>query len=439
MVRACSPGANWPPSLRLRVFARSEIFGADSRDVEMKFRGGCWLVLLLSLGVAAAWGQTNASPSEGWVTLGETKAEVIRRMGFPIGVAIADNREVLNYPAGQVVLENGRVVKVIADVRARPGATSAKAPQPTPRPTTPAVPAPRTLPTTPARVDAGKAPVVQSPRPAPVVVAPIQPAPRITPGPSFVWVLLGGPLVMFLIVVVSLVAVAALLVARQNRREAAEHARMLSGRSRAPGILAGPATLGETRGADGSLPGDSAAITTAMIDALEWKRFEELVAGYFQHEGYRAEETPFGPDGGVDVVLYRDPDPKPQALVQCKAWISGRVGVKPVRELLGVMAARKVERGFFAATCDFTPEAAEFVRGTGLTLLNGSELHERLQYLSPAARAELRLRVWRDDFQTPTCPTCGIKMVRREGASPFWGCRNFPRCNSTIPMRAEHR
>ena len=39
------------------------------------------------------------------------------------------------------------------------------------------------------------------------------------------------------------------------------------------------------------------------------------------------------------------------------------------------------------------------------------------------------------DFLTPTCPSCGIKMVPRKSTQvgrEFWGCTNYPRCKQTF-------
>ena len=41
------------------------------------------------------------------------------------------------------------------------------------------------------------------------------------------------------------------------------------------------------------------------------------------------------------------------------------------------------------------------------------------------------------DYTTPTCPSCAVKMTKREpkaGGKTFWGCVNFPRCKSIINM-----
>lgn len=177
-----------------------------------------------------------------------------------------------------------------------------------------------------------------------------------------------------------------------------------------------------------------------LLRELEWKRFEDVVAVYFRWKGRRANTTRIGPDGGIDVFLFRDPDPTPYAVVQCKAWNSYKVGIKPVRELLGVMASEKISKGCFITTGMFTEEAREFAERNPLKLIDGADFLHRIEALPEVARAELLDAATDGDYTTPTCPRCGVKMVRRvarSGNTPgseFWGCPTYPRCKAVLRM-----
>lgn len=153
--------------------------------------------------------------------------------------------------------------------------------------------------------------------------------------------------------------------------------------------------------------------------------------------------TPFGADGGVDIELKQSDADAPDALVQCKAWNTVQIGVKPVRELLGVLTARNVSRGIFMTTGTFTTDAAEFAQGTSLELIDGRGLMRWIGALPADAQARLLAVATDGDYTTPTCPACGIKMVLlegKDGTRPFWGCRNFPKgCRQTLQVaRSAH-
>lgn len=175
-----------------------------------------------------------------------------------------------------------------------------------------------------------------------------------------------------------------------------------------------------------------------VLRSIEWKRFEELVAAYYQLKGVEAKTQRCGADGGIDVHLFKKGFDGPLAVVQCKAWNTYRVGVKPVRELLGVMASTKVRRGMFITTGNYTDEAREFAKENPLTLLDGNQFLSEIQGLSDEDQQHLLEVALAGDYKTPTCPSCGIKMVKRTGnEGKFWGCGNFPRCRRTFGISAE--
>lgn len=178
-------------------------------------------------------------------------------------------------------------------------------------------------------------------------------------------------------------------------------------------------------------------LTLENLRELEWKRFEELAAYFFSAQGWKADFGTLGPDGGVDVRLTHRQDPARRAHVQCKAWTDQQlVGVKPVRELFGVMAADGVPEGWFLTTSDFTAEARAFATGKTLHLLSGPQFVQQFNQLPGADQRRTLDHVLRGDYRTPTCATCGTKMVFRDGDVPFWGCRHFPRCRGkTITAR----
>jgi restriction system protein len=180
--------------------------------------------------------------------------------------------------------------------------------------------------------------------------------------------------------------------------------------------------------------------TRELLSRLEWKRFEDVVAAYSEMLGYKAKTTRIGADGGVDVQLFQAGQPSPAMIIQCKAWDAYKVGVKPVRELFGVMAADKVVNGAFFTTGEFTTEAEEWARDKSLDLVDGREFITRIGQLTPDQQSTLLALATEGDYTTPTCPSCGVKMVQRtatkgrsEGSS-FWGCRNYPRCKQTFRM-----
>jgi len=175
-----------------------------------------------------------------------------------------------------------------------------------------------------------------------------------------------------------------------------------------------------------------------LIRDLEWKRFEDVCQQFYEKKGIRSETTALGPDGGIDIRLYQDNTGKPTAIVQCKAWGERFVGVKPVRELLGVMTHEKIGKAFFMTSGSYSDDAKAIAQANRITLIDGTMLLMMIQRLPAEERDSLLAFATEGDYTTPTCPTCGVKMKAIEGKAgrpDFWGCRNYPRCRQKLTMR----
>jgi restriction system protein len=172
------------------------------------------------------------------------------------------------------------------------------------------------------------------------------------------------------------------------------------------------------------------------LSRLEWKRFELLCAKYYEAAGFKCETLRCGADGGIDVKLFKIDPNKPLAVVQCKAWYGRAVGVKEIRELLGVMAHEKVGRGIFITTATYTKDALTFGTANPIQLLDGTAFTGKLKELPKERQDALLEFAFEGDYRTPTCPSCGIKLIRRESKrGAFWGCARYPKCKSTLAIR----
>lgn len=174
----------------------------------------------------------------------------------------------------------------------------------------------------------------------------------------------------------------------------------------------------------------------ALLQSIEWKRFEDLCAAYYQSKGIRCATTPLGPDGGIDIRLFQGEDNRTTTIVQCKAWPENKVGVKLLRELLGVRVAEKAEKAFFMTCGGYTDDAQAFAQANGITLFTGEMFLMMLQRLPVSERQRLLTFATEGDFTTPTCPQCGLKLLVKQGPQKkFWGCRSYPRCKGKLGMR----
>jgi restriction system protein len=182
---------------------------------------------------------------------------------------------------------------------------------------------------------------------------------------------------------------------------------------------------------------DNRKWTLDLLKHLEWRRFEELCAAYYEALGFKTRLRGRA-DGAVEIVLCAEPD-RASVLVHAKAWDAYRIGIGPLRDLRDAMAVASVRKGVLVTSGRFTREALNFAAQEHVQLIDGAGLLEKLLELNPEKSLALLQFTTQGDFLTPTCPACSVKMISRrsiQGGRPYWGCVNYPRCKQTFSSTA---
>lgn len=241
-----------------------------------------------------------------------------------------------------------------------------------------------------------------------------------------------------------------------------------------PGLLLiGAAVSAFKRRSRRALHGEVAAAgAKSALDKMSWKQFEQLVGEHFRSRGFSVQGNEAGgADGGVDLVLTRGAD---RYLVQCKQWRARQVGVAPVRELYGVMAAQSAAGGYVVTSGTFTDEAKRFAEGREIDLIDGEQLFRMIRAqaktgkpilaphpnplpargarelspnLNPGSLSGMTVPAsgkTASKSEVPACPQCSSPMVLRtakkgsNAGSVFWGCSTFPKtkCRGIRPASA---
>jgi restriction system protein len=172
----------------------------------------------------------------------------------------------------------------------------------------------------------------------------------------------------------------------------------------------------------------NAAFSADLLAKLEWKRFEELVAAYYNKTGVVATRTKSGPMSPVHIKISWKGEQRPFACVQCHAHPPGLLDAKPVQSLVDALAAEDIRRGYVVTSGKFGVPARDLAEEKHITLLSGDLFLDKLNALPEPARAELLREATSGDYSTPSCPTCESKMTRAIGESA-WSC---PQCGTTL-------
>jgi restriction system protein len=166
------------------------------------------------------------------------------------------------------------------------------------------------------------------------------------------------------------------------------------------------------------------------VGELSWRQFESLVSEAFRRKGFLVlDNIEDGPDGGVDLRLRKNGQ---LVFVQCKHWKARSVGVKVVRELYGVMAAKNVKHGIVVTYGEFTSEASDFAKANSIALIDGPKLTQMIASVQQSGNMQAQPEVAR------ACPKCGSEMVLRvakkgpNSGKKFWSCSKFPDCRGVV-------
>lgn len=171
---------------------------------------------------------------------------------------------------------------------------------------------------------------------------------------------------------------------------------------------------------------DTGRWTPELLRRLEWRRFEELCAAYYEASGFAV---------AADMSLCAPGAGRASLLLRCEPWNAYRIGARPVRELRARMSSRHVAEGVLVTSGKFTPDARALAARERISLVDGAELLGKIGALAPEKALALLALATRGDFQTPTCPACALKMIRRRSTArgrTFWGCPNYPGCKQTF-------
>jgi hypothetical protein len=144
---------------------------------------------------------------------------------------------------------------------------------------------------------------------------------------------------------------------------------------------------------------------TTDLRLLDSAEFEWLVGEVFRRDGWTVAETGRrdGPDGNVDLRVTKGGR---ALVVQCKRWASWLVGVDDVRAFAGTLMREGLPgpSGAFVTLSDFTPQARDEGRRIGMTLIDGHDLHARVE------------RVRRSE----PCPICRSSMQLDRSSRGWW-------------------
>lgn len=177
--------------------------------------------------------------------------------------------------------------------------------------------------------------------------------------------------------------------------------------------------------------------TLALLQEMEWRRFESLCIAFFKARGFATQATQRDQECGLAVRLYRAGEADCHAVAYCKNWHARLIGVDRIRVLYDLMVQGRIARGYYLTNARYAPEAIEFASGIGMRLLDARALLAQIRLLPDRQQHLLLQLTTSGDYRTPTCAACEQKMVRHSEDKSIWRCSAYPGCKHRLVFPRE--
>lgn len=167
------------------------------------------------------------------------------------------------------------------------------------------------------------------------------------------------------------------------------------------------------------------------LRGLSPKEFEGYISALFFKMGYDTKVVGGSYDGGIDVIAKKD---RINYYIQCKKYISSKVGVRDVRDFYGAIADRLSEgKAYFITTNIFTLEAERYAKDKPIELVDGYKLIKYIKSVGENINIGTKEeKINNSDVENNNCSNCNGKLIERKGKfGKFYGCSNYPRCKYT--------
>lgn len=132
------------------------------------------------------------------------------------------------------------------------------------------------------------------------------------------------------------------------------------------------------------------------LSDMHWRKFEELTAEYFHHQGFTVELGPGANDDGIDIRVWKDDqdvkiDP-PHILIQCKRQ-KAKVEKVVVKGLYADMQHFDAKYGLIVTSSELSPGARETIlaRGYPINEIDNAGLKKWLKALEKPGSGIVRL------------------------------------------------
>jgi hypothetical protein len=130
-----------------------------------------------------------------------------------------------------------------------------------------------------------------------------------------------------------------------------------------------------------------------LLEKIEWREFEHVVAELFAGFGWEVSLTPITRDEGYDLFgITKDPSGLETSwIVEIKKRGRQRIGADVLQHLHGTKSRLDVPNAVLVTTSIFTDQAFQFGEAHGIQLVDRNRLHQWIQNYRPPSEHDIHL------------------------------------------------
>lgn len=173
-----------------------------------------------------------------------------------------------------------------------------------------------------------------------------------------------------------------------------------------------------------------------LVDTIEWRVFDRLCIAFWRLKGNKISGIAERTHDGIDFFISAPTNKQFRiGVIQTRSSQAASPTVDDMKNLLRLRDNNNLSVAILMFAGKLSNVVYSYCVSNDIRLLGSDNIAKGLKALPNTDQQQLLRGLIRPDYMIPSCPTCLIKLVRRQSVKSgriFWGCVSYPKCNFTI-------
>lgn len=173
-----------------------------------------------------------------------------------------------------------------------------------------------------------------------------------------------------------------------------------------------------------------------LVDNVEWRVFDRLCIAFWRLKGNKISGIAERTTDGIDFFISAATNKQFRiAVVQTRSSQANTPSIEDIDNLLKLKEKNNLSVAILMYAGKMSKVVHSYCLSNSIRLFDSENITKGLKGLDKKDHDQLFKALIRPDYMIPSCPSCLIKLVRRQSLKSgriFWGCVSYPECNFTI-------